>query len=83
MYMLISMFINAKESKKYRRHRIFETYEALSNLQLSLATPILLNLRKINANLSSCFITAIDDNIESIYSYNDILSKIEDIMAGI
>lgn len=33
------------------------------------ATPILANLRIPNGNLSSCFITAIDDNIESIF-YN-------------
>lgn len=43
-----------------------EIYEALSNLKISLATPILMNLRKPNANLSSCFTMPVDDSLESI-----------------
>ncbi|MEH2454743.1 ribonucleoside-diphosphate reductase subunit alpha [Nostoc sp.] len=42
-------------------------YEALANRQISLATPILANLRIPNGSLASCFITAMDDNLESIF----------------
>lgn len=42
-------------------------YEAIATRKISLATPILANLRVPQGSLSSCFITAIDDNLESIY----------------
>lgn len=42
-------------------------YEAIAKRRISLATPILANLRIPNGSLSSCFITSIDDNLESIY----------------
>jgi ribonucleoside-diphosphate reductase alpha chain len=43
-------------------------YEAIALRKISLATPILANLRIPNGSLSSCFITAIDDNLESIFA---------------
>jgi ribonucleoside-diphosphate reductase alpha chain len=43
-------------------------YEAIACRQLSLATPILANLRLPNGSLASCFITAMDDNLESIFA---------------
>ncbi len=42
-------------------------YEAIATRKISLATPILANLRVPNGSLSSCFITAMDDNLESIF----------------
>ena len=53
---------------------IFEKYElakryldVLSKQKISLATPFLLNLRKKNGNLSSCFINFIPDDLEKQY----------------
>ncbi len=43
-------------------------YEAIALRKISLATPILANLRVPRGSLSSCFICAIDDNLESIFS---------------
>jgi ribonucleoside-diphosphate reductase alpha chain len=43
-------------------------YEAIATRKISLATPILGNLRVPNGSLSSCFILAIDDNLESIFA---------------
>ncbi|WP_013321548.1 ribonucleotide reductase N-terminal alpha domain-containing protein [Gloeothece verrucosa] len=43
-------------------------YEAIAKRQVSLATPILANLRIPNGSLTSCFISALDDNLESIFS---------------
>jgi ribonucleoside-diphosphate reductase alpha chain len=43
-------------------------YEAIASRKISLATPILGNLRVPNGSLSSCFILAIDDNLESIFA---------------
>ncbi|MEC4892532.1 MAG: ribonucleoside-diphosphate reductase subunit alpha [Oscillatoria sp. PMC 1051.18] len=42
-------------------------YEAIAQRKISLATPILANLRVPQGSLSSCFITAMEDNLESIY----------------
>ena len=42
-------------------------YDAISQRQISLATPILANLRVPNGSLSSCFIMSVDDTLESIY----------------
>jgi ribonucleoside-diphosphate reductase alpha chain len=42
-------------------------YQAIAVRKVSLATPILANLRIPQGSLSSCFITAMDDNLESIF----------------
>jgi len=42
-------------------------YQAIAQRKVSLATPILGNLRIPHGSLSSCFITAMDDNLESIF----------------
>jgi ribonucleoside-diphosphate reductase alpha chain len=42
-------------------------YEAIAKRQISLATPILANLRVPGGSLTSCFILAIDDDLESIF----------------
>ena len=41
-------------------------YEAIATRKISLATPILANLRVPEGSLTSCFIIAIDDDLESI-----------------
>lgn len=43
-------------------------YEAIAQRKISLATPILANLRIPNGSLTSCFIAGIDDNLESIFA---------------
>ena len=62
---IIAMFLNQFETKD-RLRKIKDDYEAIASLKISLATPFKANLRKPNANLSSCFVTEIDDNAESI-----------------
>ena len=62
---VIAMFLNQFETKD-RLRKIKDDYEAIASLKISLATPFKANLRKPNANLSSCFVTEIDDNAESI-----------------
>lgn len=42
-------------------------YRAIAQRKISLATPLLANLRVPGGSLASCFITAMDDNLESIY----------------
>lgn len=42
-------------------------YDAISQKQLSLATPLLANLRIPDSSTSSCFIIEMEDDLESIY----------------
>ncbi len=68
MYLVVAMYLASNESNLGRRDELVENiYNALSLRKLSLATPLLSNLRKPNGNLSSCFVLGIEDNIESIF----------------
>ncbi len=42
-------------------------YDALSRLDLTMATPTLANARRPAGQLSSCFVDTVDDSLESIY----------------
>lgn len=72
--MCIAMLLAINEENRVLVAKSF--YNALSLKKISLATPILANLRVPNGNLSSCFITAMDDNIESIFYNIDTIAKI-------
>ena len=82
--MTISMMLALNEKEGETRVEIVkEFYNALSLRKLSLATPILANLRIPDGNLSSCFITAIDDNIESIFYNIDSVARISKNGGGV
>lgn len=68
MYLVLAMFLsgNIKDSVE-KLAMVKKIYDAVSLRKISLATPILMNLRKPNSNLSSCFILSIDDDINSIF----------------
>ena len=83
-FMAISMMLALNEKEGETRVKIVkEFYNALSLRKLSLATPILANLRIPHGNLSSCFITAIDDNIESIFYNIDSIARISKNGGGV
>ncbi len=63
----IALLIEQNQPGEVRLERVRDTYEMLARRKISLATPILINLRKPNGNLSSCFITAFDDDTNSIF----------------
>ena len=81
VFMIIAMLLSIYEKDKVKVAK--EIYEGLSLRKISLATPILANLRIPNGNLSSCFITAIDDNIESIFYNVDSIAKISKNGGGV
>lgn len=74
VFMCIAMLLAINEENRVLVAKSF--YNALSLKKISLATPILANLRVPNGNLSSCFITTMDDNIESIFYNIDTIAKI-------
>lgn len=81
VFMCIAMLLAVNEKNKVSVAQKF--YEALSLKKISLATPILANLRIPKGNLSSCFISAMDDNIESIFYNIDTIAKISKNGGGV
>lgn len=67
-FLTCALLIASVEAPAQRLHWAKQFYEALARRQLSLATPILANLRIPDGSLASCFITAMEDNLESIFA---------------
>lgn len=66
MHMVNAMRFGQFEPKETRIKFVKEVYNALSMRKISLATPFLSNLRK-GGNVASCFIIAVEDDIDSIF----------------
>jgi ribonucleoside-diphosphate reductase alpha chain len=66
-FLTASLLIALAETPQTRLAWAKQFYEAIAQRKLSLATPILANLRTQTGSLTSCFITAMDDNLESIF----------------
>ncbi|NES80805.1 MAG: ribonucleoside-diphosphate reductase subunit alpha [Moorea sp. SIO2B7] len=62
-----ALLLSLPEAPENRLQWAKRFYEAIAQRKISLATPILANLRIPNGSLSSCFICAIEDNLESIF----------------
>lgn len=66
MHMVNAMRFGQFEPAETRLKFVKEVYNALSQRKISLATPFLSNLRK-GGNVASCFIIAVEDDIDSIF----------------
>lgn len=66
MHMVNAMRFGQFEPRESRVKFVKEVYNALSLRKISLATPFLANLRK-GGNVASCFIIAVEDDIDSIF----------------
>lgn len=75
-FMTIALLIEQNQPKKIRMKMVEQTYTDIASKYVSLATPILINLRKPNGNLSSCFIAAADDDLRSIFYVADTAARI-------
>ena len=67
-YLTCALLLAQLEAPEKRLDVARQFYKAIAQRKISLATPILANLRIPNGSLSSCFIIAMDDNLESIFS---------------
>ncbi|MEO2068492.1 MAG: ribonucleoside-diphosphate reductase subunit alpha, partial [Desulfurobacteriaceae bacterium] len=83
MYMSISLMLAKDEPKEKRMELVKKFYDLIAGKKLSLATPILINLRRPNGNLSSCFITAMDDNLDSIMYTSNQVAQISKRAGGV
>lgn len=75
MHMVNAMRFGQCEPKESRIKFVKEAYNALSQRKISLATPFLSNLRK-GGNIASCFIIAVEDDLDSIFDNVKRVSKI-------
>lgn len=66
MHMVNAMRFGALEPAETRVQFVKEVYDILSLRKLSLATPFMSNLRR-GGNVASCFIIAMEDDLDSIY----------------
>jgi ribonucleoside-diphosphate reductase alpha chain len=82
-FLTIALYIEQNQSQDVRLDKVLDTYTKIATRKISLATPILLNLRKPDGNLSSCFITAMDDNLLSISYVLDQCGKISQNGGGV
>jgi ribonucleoside-diphosphate reductase alpha chain len=82
-FLSISLYIEQNQPKEVRLEKVLDTYTKIATRKISLATPILLNLRKPNGNLSSCFITAMDDDLLSIYYVLEQAARISQNGGGV
>lgn len=82
-FLTVALLVERLQDKNIRLKRVKDTYVKLASRKLSLATPMLMNLRKPFGNLSSCFITAMDDNRDSIFYVIDQISEISKNGGGV
>ena len=83
MYLTISLLLALPEEKENRLKVAKQFYKALAQRKISPGTPVVLNLRRPNGNLASCFITAMDDSLDSIYYTLDQLAQISKNAGGV
>jgi ribonucleoside-diphosphate reductase alpha chain len=83
MYLTAAMVIAQDVEKEKRLESVRNIYEKLGSLKISLATPLLMNLRRPSGNLSSCFITAMNDSRNSIFYTIDQISSISKYGGGV
>lgn len=83
MFMTIALLNEQDAPETERLSRVLALYSVLGIKSLSCATPILRNLRKPKGNLSSCFIAAMDDSLDSIQYVETQVGKISQAGGGV
>jgi len=67
-FLTCSLLLASVEKPEVRLRVAKSFYQSIATRKISLATPILANLRVPNGSLTSCFILGVDDNLESIFT---------------
>lgn len=83
VFLTIALLIHQDAPRDKRMALARETYELLAKRKISLGTPLLMNLRRPHGNLSSCFITVMDDSRDSIFYVIDQISAISKFGGGV
>ena len=82
-YMLISMVLFRNYPKETRLKWVKDFYDAISNFEISLPTPIMAGLRSPQKQFSSCVVIETDDSLDSINTTSSSIVKYVSQKAGI
>lgn len=82
-WLIIALTLMVNEPKEKRMDLVKESYWALSNLYMTVATPTLANAGKSYGQLSSCFIDTVDDSLQNIYDGNTDVANLSKNGGGI
>lgn len=83
MWMRVSIQIHGLSSKTKSLEDIKETYDLLSTLHFTHATPTLFNSGTYNPQMSSCFLMSCEDNIDGIFKTLGDMGRISKWAGGI
>ena len=89
MFLILSMLLASPSfhykpfSFEEKKKLVKEIYDAISSFKISLATPILMNLRRKDGNLASCFLGQVDDSLNGIMHSNNELAQISKNGGGV
>ena len=81
-WLVIAMTLMQDETEQ-RLEKVAESYWAMSNLYMTVATPTLSNAGKPHGQLSSCFIDTVDDSLQGIYDSNTDIANLSKYGGGI
>lgn len=82
-WLIIAMHLMQDEDKDKRKELVAESYWALGNLYMTVATPTLANAGLAHGQLSSCFIDTVDDSLQGIYDSNTDVARLSKDGGGI
>lgn len=82
-YLTLSLLLNVNEPEADRLSRVESTHRSLSRKLLSLATPILRNLRRPAGSLTSCFVLQMPDSRDGIFDAVDKVARISKQGGGV
>ena len=82
-YMMIAATLFSKYSDKTRMKYVKDFYDAISNFDISLPTPIMAGLRTPQRQFSSCVLIETDDSLDSINATSSAIVKYVSQKAGI
>jgi ribonucleoside-diphosphate reductase alpha chain len=82
-YMMIAATLFANYPKETRLKYVKEYYDAISNFDISLPTPIMAGLRTPQRQFSSCVLIETDDSLDSINATSSAIVKYVSQKAGI
>ena len=81
--LIVAMLIMSGEDRTKRMDLVKESYWALSNQYMTVATPTWSNAGKSYGQLSSCFIDTVDDSLQGIYDSNTDVANLSKNAGGI
>jgi ribonucleoside-diphosphate reductase alpha chain len=82
-FMIIAMHLMKDEPRTKRLEFVKESYWAISQLYMTVATPTLANAGKSYGQLSSCFIDTVEDSLDGIYLNNWDIARLSKDGGGI